>query len=245
MSVTRSVTLFVAVAVPAAVAVTLLAQPPAGQRDTVQTPDPVVANAAPQTREQEGGATVRPVSRWPGAMTDAAATEVEIFDSLTQMVSESDVTVLGTVESVEPGRVFEHPDSAGPDTFYAQLNVKVKERLAQEGWPDDGPYRVEIMVGDESDAIERLAAAVVGTEGIFVLHKKLDTDEMIYRPISTQGLLENVDGQVVAPFREETSEEFPASIVGEEFADVVDAIEDPAAHPDIAEETVQASSVHQ
>lgn len=113
--------------------------------------------------------------------------QVFYFASLPQMVATSDLIVVGTVQTVEPGRVLGEDEAA---IQFVQITLSVDQVLL-------GQFDAKSVVLEEF-GLEGNQPSQVGDHGVYFLHQKTDAPEF-YRLINTQGrFLDNEQGGLVA-----------------------------------------------
>ena len=162
--------------------------------------------------------------------------EVEHYDSLAQMVRQSNVAVVGTVTSARFTRTF--VDSDGQETMVDRmLEVRVSVERVLHGHVVDGADELGVEFGpfDDGNAIADLRKPLIGRRAVFVLRRLgapvgLDPrrpDQLawkVYRVVCSQGLLDDADGVTAVPMAD-ILVPFVKALRGKPFDDVVGAVD--------------------
>jgi len=123
---------------------------------------------------------------------DVGAHEVERYEELRSMALAADAVVVGTIDSVTPGRTVRGGD---PDDIlrFASLNVRVTEVIA-----GDAAEVVSIQEDTASPDIEHMSKELTGQGGVFFLRAVTDLGDVVdegapvgplYIVVSSQGLI--------------------------------------------------------
>jgi hypothetical protein len=173
------------------------------------------------------------VGIWASLSPGAGADEVERYETLGDMTSGASLTVVGVVESVEPGRMVGEDSPAQ----YILATLRVDSVLAGDGAHEGETVPLEFGPVEPGAADDPALDPIVGDEGLFFLRLKgegsseLGTEEVeeekmlgLYRVVSSQGLFINDAGNAKAALYVD-SEGFPKEIHGAPFESLVSGVE--------------------
>lgn len=200
---------------------------------------PPPAEATAPTREDTSVRDVRAsevATAWLN-LASFGAEEVEHFSTLADISDTTEVVITGKVTAARPGRPLADslPDGSEQNYQFLELTIDVTDNLgAATGTQyavEFGPYPAEELAAAD------WASELVSDEGIFVLRRKgsanpdtgatrVESEYELdkYRLVSSQGLLLDDGGQVVAPLAEDTG--FPNNLVGADYEVVVERVDE-------------------
>ncbi|GBE23072.1 MAG TPA: hypothetical protein ENH00_09995 [Actinobacteria bacterium] len=180
-----------------------------------------------------------------------SAAEVEHFANLKDMVSSSDLTVVGTVRDVRKGRTFGPVDEPAAQAGSLLVDVRVDRILAGK-LPDPSTSAVSVefvlpgytgsqvdvlIKGGDGSGAEPGRLILPTGRGIYVLRIKDDRGVEIapadgepvggvfYRPVTSQGILVDDAGTVQAPILIPGAEGFVKALIGTDFDALVASLE--------------------
>lgn len=186
-----------------------------------------------ETPLTRAGADAQPsVETWGALSPGAGADEVEYYEGLQEMTSGASLTVVGVVESVEPGRFVGEGDSSQ----YLVATLRVDSVLAGSGAQEGDSVSLEFGPMQPNTVEDDGWDPIVNDEGLFFLRLKGDgtpefgTEDVesemalgVYRVVSSQGLFLN-DAGSAAPVLYAEPEGFPLEISGDPFESVVEHV---------------------